>query len=81
MVVESKPSPRHRLTGDSGLYHAAWHLSRRGWHVMPTVRIARGSDLIVTNDDETVYFGVQSKALSKTVPVPPGLSLENLSFE
>ena len=45
---------------------------------MPTVRNARGSDLIVTNDDETVYFGVQSKALSKRVPVPLGLSLEAL---
>ena len=45
---------------------------------MPTVRNARGSDLIVTNDDETVYFGVQSKALSKRVPVPLGLSLERL---
>ena len=45
---------------------------------MPTVRNARGSDLIVTNDDETVYFGVQSKALSKRVPVPLGLNLDTL---
>ena len=78
MAVQIKPPTRHQLTGNSGLYYAAWHLSRRGWHVMPTVRNARGSDLIVTNDDETVYFGVQSKALSKRVPVPLGLSLETL---
>lgn len=45
---------------------------------MPTVRNARGSDLIVTNDDETIYFSVQSKALSKRVPVPLGLSLDRL---
>jgi hypothetical protein len=70
-----------QLTGNSGLYFAAWHLSRRGWHVMPTVRNAAGSDLIVTNDDESVYFGVQSKALSKLNPVPLGKSLEKLRSE
>lgn len=45
---------------------------------MPTVRNARGSDLIVTNDDESVYFGVQSKALSRRSAVPLGLRIENL---
>lgn len=64
-----------QITGNAGLYHAAWQLTRRGWHVMPTVRNARGSDLIVTNAEETVFFGVQSKALSKRVAVPLGLDL------
>lgn len=45
---------------------------------MPTIRNARGSDLIVTNDDETVFFGVQSKALGKRNSVGLGLSLEEL---
>ena len=45
---------------------------------MPTVRNARGSDLIVTNAEETVFFGVQSKALSKRNPVPLGLNLDLL---
>lgn len=67
-----------QITGNAGLYHAAWQLTRRGWHVMPTVRNARGSDLIVTNAEETVFFGVQSKALSTRVPVPLGLDLEPL---
>lgn len=48
---------------------------------MPTIRNARGSDLIVTNEDETVFFGIQSKALSKRQAVPLGLSLENLRSE
>ena len=78
MVAQIGLPIRHQVTGNSGLYFAAWHLSRRGWHVMPTVRNARGSDLIVTNSDETLYFGVQSKALSKRVPVPLGHSLETL---
>ena len=69
---------RHQVTGNSGLYYAAWQLSRRGWYVMPTVRNARGSDLIVTNADETVFFGVQSKALSKRNAVPLGRDIASL---
>jgi hypothetical protein len=45
---------------------------------MPTVRNARGSDIIVTNADESVYFGIQSKALSKRNPVPLGNDLDSL---
>lgn len=78
MVEKAKPPIRHQITGNSGLNYVAWQLSRRGWHVMPTIRNARGSDLIVTNDDETVFFGVQSKALSKRNSIGLGLSLEDL---
>lgn len=69
---------RGQITGNSGLYYAAWQLSRRGWHVMPTVRNARGSDLIIVNDDETVFLGIQSKALSKRHAVGLGLRIEDL---
>jgi hypothetical protein len=76
-----KTANSNQITGNAGLYHAAWQLTRRGWHVMPTVRNARGSDLIVINDDESVFFGVQSKALSKRAPVPLGLDLTLLRSE
>lgn len=66
------------MTGNAGLNFAAWQLSRRGWHVMHTIRNARGSDLIVTDADETVFFSVQSKALSKRTAVPLGKSIETL---
>jgi hypothetical protein len=66
------------MTGNAGLNYAAWQLSRRGWHVMPTIRNARGSDLIVTNGDESVFFGVQSKGLSTRKAVPLGLSIDDL---
>ena len=70
---------RHQLTGNAGLYHIAWELSRRGWHVMPTVRNARGADLYAASDDETApAIPIQSKALSKQVPVPLGGSLNSL---
>lgn len=69
---------RGQITGNAGLNYAAWQLSRRGWHVMPTIRNARGSDLVVVNEDETRFFGVQSKALSKRAAVGLGLSLDTL---
>ncbi|MCB2110190.1 MAG: hypothetical protein H6895_03065 [Defluviimonas sp.] len=34
---------RPQITGNAGLNYAAWQLSRRGWHVMPTIRNARGT--------------------------------------
>ena len=48
---------------------------------MPTIRNARGSDLIVTNDDESVFFGVQSKGFSKRYAVPLGMDLASLRSE
>ncbi len=48
---------------------------------MPTVRNARGSDLIVTDAEETVFFGIQSKALNKRNAVPLGTSLDSLRSE
>jgi hypothetical protein len=72
---------RHQLTGNAGLYHVARELSRRGWHVMPTVRNARGSDLYAANEDESVVLRIQSKALSKKSPVPLGRSLDILRSE
>ena len=69
---------RHQLTGNAGMYHVARELSRRGWHVMPTVRNARGADLYAASEDETRVLPIQSKALSKRAPVPLGGSLDNL---
>jgi len=66
------------LTGNSGLYHVARELSRRGWHVMPTVRNAKGADLYAASEDESIVLPIQSKALSKRDPVPLGTSLDNL---
>lgn len=45
---------------------------------MPTVRNARGADLYAATDDESRVLPIQSKALSKKVPVPLGASLDTL---
>lgn len=81
MGGEKGNSYRNSMTGNAGLNYAAWQLSRRGWHVMPTIRNARGSDLIVTDADESLFFGVQSKALTKRSAVPLGKSIDTLRSE
>lgn len=72
---------RHQFTGNAGLSYVAWQLSRRGWHVVPTIRNARGSDMLVTDAVEDAKFGVQSKALSKRQAVPLGKSIDDLRSE
>src|SRR3546814_19624744 len=62
----------HKLTGNVGLYHVARELSRRGWHVMPTGRNARGADLYAASDVEARVLPIQSRALAKRAPVPRG---------
>ncbi|WP_217482584.1 hypothetical protein [Sphingomonas sp. CL5.1] len=72
---------RPHFTGNAGLSYVAWQLSRRTWHVTPTIRNARGSDMFVTDEGENLKFGVQSKALSSRNSVPLGMKLENLRSE
>ncbi|MBY2994479.1 hypothetical protein HF263_22915 [Rhizobium leguminosarum] len=67
-----------QVTGNAASHYAAWQLSRRGWNVMLTSRNAKGSDLYCANDGETIFFGVQSKGLTKRDPVGLGTNLANL---
>lgn len=72
---------RNHLTGNAGLYHVARELSRLGWHAMPTVRNAKGSDIYAANADESRVLRIQSKALSKKSPVPLGANLSALQSD
>ncbi len=69
---------KNQVTGNIGLYWACYHLSRRGWNVMPTARNARGIDIIAYNLDCTRMIGIQVKTLSKKNPVPLGTSLDKV---
>ncbi|WP_245418463.1 hypothetical protein [Cohaesibacter intestini] len=59
---------KHQMTGNAGLFHIAWELTRRGWIVMPTVRNARGADLYAAPiDNEDAVIPIQSiKSAFKT---------------
>jgi hypothetical protein len=67
------------MTGNAGVFHVAWELTRRGWNVMPTIRNARGADLYAASiDGENAVIAIQSKALSKPASVPLGTNLDRL---
>ena len=68
----------HQVVGNIGLYYVCYHLSRRGWNVMPTSRNAKGIDLLIYSQDASRKWTVQVKALSKASPVPLGRSLDHL---
>jgi hypothetical protein len=66
-----------QVTGNIGMYYAAYRLSRMGWNVMPTSRNARGIDLLIYDATAHHYRGIQVKALSKPKPpVPLGKSVD-----
>lgn len=72
---------RSQITGNSGLNYVSWRLSKLGWHVMPTIRNARGSDMFIVSPDETKTYGVQSKALSKAGDIPLGKDINKLQSD
>ncbi|HOY69829.1 MAG TPA: hypothetical protein PL131_01010 [Methylotenera sp.] len=67
-----------QIVGNIGMFYACYHLSLRGWNVMPTSRNARGVDIIAYNSSATEYIGVQVKTLSNRNAVPLGNSLEKI---
>lgn len=52
-----------QLTGNIGLFYACYRLSLRSWNTMPTVRNAKGADVIIVSE-EGEMLGVQVKALA-----------------
>lgn len=67
-----------QITGNIGMYYAAYRLSREGWNVMPTARNARGIDLLAYDTDATEFLSIQVKALSKRSAVPLGTDLRKI---
>ena len=63
----------NHVTGNVGMYYAAYRLSQMGWNVMPTARNARGIDLLAYDATAGRYLGIQIKTLSKHGAVPLGI--------
>ena len=56
-----------QLTGNIGLFYACYQLSLRGWNALPTIRNAKGADVIGVKGKRKL--GIQVKALSKQAAV------------
>lgn len=67
-----------QVVGNVGLFYICYRLSRLGWNCMPTMRNARGIDVLIYSQDNSRKFSIQVKTLSKLVPVPLGKHMNNL---
>lgn len=64
----------NQIVGNIGLFYVCYRLSKRGWNCLPTVRNARGVDLVIYSRDAKKSHTIQVKSLSKRNPVPFGSS-------
>ncbi len=80
LSASNKPKARsdNQVVGNVGLYYICYRLSRLGWNCMPTARNARGVDVLIYNQDNSLKLSIQIKTLSKLAPVPLGKHLDHL---
>ena len=67
-----------QITGNTGMFYVCYLLSKMGWNVMPTVRNAKGVDIIACNSDATETISIQVKTLSTKTSVLLGSTLDKI---
>ena len=73
--------PNKQITGNAGMYYACYQLSRLGLNVLPTSRNARGADIIAYTDDQSHFYTIQVKAMTKLGNISLGKSLEKVDCD
>jgi hypothetical protein len=68
-----------QLTGNIGLFYACYQLSLHGWNALPTIRNARGADIILVKSKKKL--GIQVKALSSEADIFLGKNYDDPSVE
>ena len=53
-----------QIVGNIGLYYVCYRLSQMGWVVMPTIKNARGVDIMAMTEDTKTTITIQVKTLS-----------------
>lgn len=69
-----------QLVGNVGLFYASYRLSRLGWNVLPTMRNAKGVDVLMYSQDGRRRLTIQVKSLSKREAVALGGKLSHYSL-
>ena len=52
-----------QIVGNIGLYYVCYRLSQMGWVVMPTIKNARGVDIMAMTEDTKTTITIQVKTL------------------
>ncbi len=66
----------NQITGNVGMFYACYQLSRLGLNVMPTIRNAKGSDIVAYTQDQQHFLTFQVKTLSKLSNIDLGTNLD-----
>lgn len=69
-----------QLTGNIGLFYTCYRLSLRNWNVMPTVRNAKGADIIIVSTEGNM-LGIQVKTLANEADVFIGKNYKDPSVK
>ncbi|MBP1913000.1 chromo domain-containing protein [Thermococcus stetteri] len=67
-----------QLVGNIGLFYVCYELSKRGWNCLPTIRNAKGVDIVIYSQDGSRKYTIQVKSLSgrNAVPLSGGITVD-----
>jgi len=68
-----------QLTGNTGLFYVCYQLSLRGWNALPTIRNAKGADIISVKGKRKL--GLQVKTLTDQLPASLGSGRLDVSVD
>jgi hypothetical protein len=69
--VEEKKLPQ-RLVRDAGVFYVCHRLSQMGWNARPSMRYAKGPNVVIDSEDGERTLRVKVRSFSKRAPVPLG---------
>ncbi len=61
-----------RLVRNAGVFYVCHRLSRMGWSAQPSMRYAKGPNVVIDSEDEKRTWRLKVRSLSKRAPVPLG---------
>jgi hypothetical protein len=69
--MENKKLPQ-RLVRNAGVFYVCHRLSRMGWDATPTIRYAKGPNVVIDSEVAERTWRLKVRSLSKRDPVPLG---------
>ncbi len=69
--MEERKLPQH-LVRNAGVFYVCHRLSQMGWNALPSMRYAKGPNVVIDSEDEERTWRLKVRSLSKRDPVPLG---------
>jgi hypothetical protein len=69
--VEEKKLPQ-RMVRNAGGFYVCYRLSQMAWNAQPSMRYAKGPNVVIDSEDEMHTCSLKVRSLSKRDPIPLG---------